>query len=90
MLKYILHLKKIEKSETFDILNKNNFLLTKRECEVAKLLISGLSNKEIAQFLNISINTVRTHIDNILSKTDTHSRSSAAAKLSQYSDINYT
>lgn len=44
-------------------------ILSERETEVIKLLVEGLSNKEIADKLNISINTVITHRKNISQKT---------------------
>lgn len=43
--------------------------LTEREIEVLRLLATGLSNKKIADSLNISINTVITHRKNITQKT---------------------
>ena len=43
--------------------------LTERETEVLKLLATGKSNKDIADELNISINTVITHRKNISQKT---------------------
>lgn len=44
-------------------------LLTKRETEILKLIVRGNLNKQIADKLNISLNTVLTHRKNILSKT---------------------
>jgi len=44
-------------------------VLSDREIDVLKLLASGLANKEIADKLNISINTVITHRKNISQKT---------------------
>lgn len=44
-------------------------VISEREIEVLKLLATGLSNKEIADKLNISINTVITHRKNITQKT---------------------
>ena len=48
--------------------------ITSRELEVIKLIKKGQTNKEIASFLNISVNTVNNHIANIFSKTKTRSR----------------
>lgn len=42
--------------------------LSQREIEVLRLIASGRHNKEIAQELNISINTVLTHRKNITAK----------------------
>ena len=48
--------------------------LTPREREVLEALAEGLSDKEIAQRLQISNKTQRTHVMNLLSKLDMHSR----------------
>ncbi len=48
--------------------------LTRREMEVLQALASGLSNKEIAQKLHMSVDTERTHMMNILNKLGVHSR----------------
>ena len=48
--------------------------ITARELEVIKLIRQGLTNKEIASYLSISVNTVNNHIANIFSKTDVRSR----------------
>ena len=49
--------------------------LTDREIDVLTRLVHGLSNKEIAESLNISIHTVITHRKNIASKTGIRSQS---------------
>jgi DNA-binding NarL/FixJ family response regulator len=43
--------------------------LSKREIEVLKLVVNGLSNNEIAEKLNITLATVKSHRSNLLSKT---------------------
>ena len=43
--------------------------LSKRENEISQKLLEGLSNKQIACYLNISEFTVRAHRRNILEKT---------------------
>ena len=48
--------------------------MTKREREVIALIADGLSNKEIAQMLNLSPYTVKSHVHNILEKMALHSR----------------
>ncbi len=53
--------------------------LTRREKEVLRLLVAGKSNEKIAEELYISQNTVRTHIQNILSKLSVHSKLEAVA-----------
>jgi DNA-binding NarL/FixJ family response regulator len=48
--------------------------LTRRELEVLYALAEGLSNKQIAERLHMSVDTERTHMMNILSKLGVHSR----------------
>lgn len=55
--------------------------LTNREREIAELVDSGLSNKEIALRLHIQLSTVKNHMHNILAKAQVHHRSEVAAKL---------
>lgn len=43
-------------------------VLTQKEKEIVSLIVKGLSNGEIGCFLNISENTVKTHIRHILDK----------------------
>jgi DNA-binding NarL/FixJ family response regulator len=52
--------------------------LTERETEVLRLLAQGLSNKEIAQSLNVGAQTVKTHVSHILEKLAVPSRTQAA------------
>jgi DNA-binding CsgD family transcriptional regulator/PAS domain-containing protein len=58
-----------------------HFGLTPREIEVAQLVRRGLSTKQIAELLNLSVNTARRHVERILAKLDVHSRSAAVSKL---------
>lgn len=51
-------------------INTRNKSLTKREKEIVKLVVDGLTNKEIADQLCISIRTVDTHKNNILQKLE--------------------
>lgn len=53
--------------------------LTSREVEVLHLMAQGLSNREIAAGLYVSIATVKTHINRILAKTDSQTRAQAIA-----------
>ena len=52
--------------------------LTDREVEVLRLVARGLANREIADELVISENTVKNHVRNILEKLHLHSRVEAA------------
>jgi len=55
--------------------------LTEREREVLELLAQGLTNKEIAQRLVITTNTVKRHLKAIFEKLNVHTRSAATAKV---------
>jgi DNA-binding NarL/FixJ family response regulator len=55
--------------------------LTDREREVLVLLAQGLTNKEIAEKLFITTNTVKRHLKAIFEKLDVHTRSAATAKV---------
>lgn len=52
--------------------------LTDREVEVLRLVARGMANREIADQLVISENTVKNHVRNILEKLHLHSRVEAA------------
>lgn len=54
--------------------------LTRRECEVLRLVAEGLSDKEIATKLVISEHTVHRHVSNIRTKLRVPSRTAAAAQ----------
>ncbi|MEM7053782.1 MAG: AAA family ATPase [Pseudomonadota bacterium] len=53
--------------------------LTGREIEVLRLIADGLSNRQIADRLYLSMSTVATHVRNILAKTETTNRTAAVA-----------
>ena len=55
--------------------------ITRREHEVIELIGEGLSNKEIADRLNISVESIRWHLKNIYQKLHVHSRTEAASKI---------
>ena len=48
--------------------------MTRREREVIGQIADGLSNKEIAQRLDIAVHTVKSHVHNILEKLALHTR----------------
>ena len=55
--------------------------LTEREREVLDLLAQGMTNKEIAEKLVITTNTVKRHLKAIFEKLNVHTRSAATAKI---------
>lgn len=74
-------------------------LLTEREKEVLTELVKGISNEEISKRLFISINTVKKHVSNIMSKLNLQNRmqlilhvnkcSSAGAGLQNNAEASY-
>lgn len=54
-------------------------MLTEREREVLDLLAQGMTNKEIAEKLVITTNTVKRHLKAIFEKLEVHTRSAATA-----------
>src|SRR5262249_53800825 len=55
-------------------------LLTEREREVLRLLVDGASNREIANHLVLSVNTVKKHVLNLCGKLGVQSRAQAIAR----------
>jgi DNA-binding NarL/FixJ family response regulator len=54
--------------------------LTQREITLLELMVKGLSNKEIAQALSLSENTVKYHVKHILQKLGAQNRTEAAVQ----------
>ena len=52
--------------------------LTPRELQTLRLIAMGLSNREIADTMGISVETVKEHVQNMLRKTSLHDRTQAA------------
>lgn len=63
--------------------------MTKRELEVVELIAEGFTNKEIAQKLNISTYTVKSHVHNILAKLSLITRVQIA-KYAHHSELSKT
>src|SRR6202046_4937611 len=63
---YMRQLDKMDAEDSYE-------LLTTREREVLQLVAEGKSNKEVANFLNLSLYTVETHRTHILQKLNLHS-----------------
>jgi DNA-binding NarL/FixJ family response regulator len=55
--------------------------LTRRESDVLQLIGRGLSNKEIARELVISVSTVKHHVHNLLDKLQLQRRSQAMRRV---------
>jgi DNA-binding NarL/FixJ family response regulator len=64
--------KKLKEKSTWDS-------VTNREREILKLIAEGYPNKEIAEFLHISVKTVEKHRANIMKKLDIHNVASLTA-----------
>ena len=54
-------------------------ILSERELEILRLLATGLSNRQIAERLIISLSTAKTHVHNIFEKLNARTRTQAAA-----------
>ena len=54
--------------------------LSKRELEVLQLMAEGLSNKEIADRLFVSLSTIKTHSNNLFDKMNVERRTQAIDK----------
>jgi LuxR family maltose regulon positive regulatory protein len=54
--------------------------MSERELEILRLMAEGLSNREIAERLVITVGTAKSHVHHILEKLGTESRMQAAAK----------
>ena len=73
----------MSKTQQIDVIRQTETLeeLTVREKEVLQHILSGKSNREIAQALFISESTVKTHARNIFSKYDVGSRAELISTL---------
>jgi DNA-binding CsgD family transcriptional regulator len=72
-----------EYTQNLQTQEQNSFihLLSPREMEVLELINEGLSNKEIAERLFISLSTVKTHINNIYKILEVKNRREAIEKV---------
>jgi DNA-binding CsgD family transcriptional regulator len=55
--------------------------ITAREADVARLVVRGAANAEIATALHVSLRTVKTHVEHLLTRTGTSNRTQLAALL---------
>lgn len=76
-----LHFPELKIVEYTDALNNlfNIYKISPREQEIVKLLMEGLSYKQISSYLFISYETVKTHINNIYNKAGVKSKMELAA-----------
>ena len=51
--------------------------LSRRELQILELIVEGKSNKEIAETIYLSLDTVKSHMKNVYQKLGVHSRSQA-------------
>jgi LuxR family maltose regulon positive regulatory protein len=57
--------------------------LSEREVQVLRLIADGATNKEIADELVLTVNTVKRHISNIFGKLEVSNRAQAIARARQ-------
>lgn len=75
-------LKKDPEDKMPEYLNElGKYELTRREIEVFRCIMKGLSYKETSETLFVSLDTVRTHIRNIYLKMDVNSKSEAVSRI---------
>lgn len=65
---------------TFNEKIADQLRISKRELEVLKLMAEGLSNREIAGKLFVSLNTIKTHSSNLFEKLEAGRRTQAVEK----------
>ena len=67
--------------------NNEEYNLTSREKQVLELIVEGFSNIQIAEKLDVSINTTKVHVCNILQKLAVADRTQAAIKAIKHNII---
>jgi len=70
----------IEETEPGGVAHPGEYDISSREFEVLQLMAKGYSNKEIADELFISINTVKTHTSNLFVKLNANRRTQAVSE----------
>lgn len=73
-IRFDLDRQEIENKPDLSFESLSKFKISEREFTVVQLICEGLTNKEIANQLNISVNTVNNHVANIFSKMGVRSR----------------
>jgi DNA-binding NarL/FixJ family response regulator len=69
--------RRLSRSEP-DIMEADQLILTDREQSVLSIAASGKTDKEIAETMHLSVNTIKTHMRNILAKLHAGNRREAA------------
>jgi DNA-binding NarL/FixJ family response regulator len=64
----------VGKENHYEPYSKETINLTRREREILQLIAEGLNSNEISEKLNISLNTVLSHRNNIMRKLEIHSQ----------------
>jgi DNA-binding NarL/FixJ family response regulator len=75
-----------QKSHNFDFKKINDFLpnaLSERELDLVEQLQTGKTNREIADQLFISVNTVKTHLQHLFEKLDVSNRTQALFRIKE-------
>lgn len=72
--RFTLDVEKGKKHSTLSLESLSSYKITEREFSVIQLICEGLTNKEIASELSISVNTVNNHVANIFDKMGVRSR----------------
>ena len=80
---YLLNLLMDNAAEAQAEAKGQDFTLTLREKEVLRSLIEGKGNKEIAEILSISTETIKSHIKNIYRKLDVTNRIEAVRRVNE-------
>ena len=68
----------VQKMKMRQVVDDESVPLTQRETQVLRHVALGLSNKEIGRSLEISVETVKEHVQNILRKINVSDRTQAA------------
>lgn len=68
----------LDAMQSKQLIDDETIQLTQRETQVLRHIALGLSNREIANSLDISVETVKEHVQNILRKLNVNDRTQAA------------
>ncbi len=74
----------VDPAELTLLLMAQNYQLTRREVDIARLLLQGKSKASVGEELCLSESTVRTHARNLYAKLDVHSRDQLAQLVASF------